>query len=547
MAATSSLRNGNEVRSFIRSNARKTNNVLTSLQECRLEDNLEVLESKIQKLSAGSKLWEHLRGLRAVLDSLLSNVFHGDGSVTVNSFMDFDEAFQLYLAYCTDGSKYMNDGDHKKRFKELLLHPNFGLCVYVATFFNEKQFVVLRPDGFDLEDFFSILLEKDPVLLGNRVELNKDNVKKLYGTLDSEWDKRVVRVILGATRTRSQLDEIGIDSDLILSDKEAVFKYIQEQEKIEEESERIVCEEINKKIVSKEKILDEKIKLCAGKANMWGKEQLEEGEQEIAELRSTIKCLGKLRNESSQRKARMLKWCKSNLIRNRRLKLRKIGSGRKHGMDAVDEKFLTDCIMSKSTAHGRRHDSVMYLNHRVKKKDFLNIVNISRANRGLSTIKSATTAWNRSRPKNMRSLQAKNHIGLGLFCCKKPPKAEDHDNLLVHFCRAHKKNIIRALSGQNSTCKNVLYRSFDDKAYLCPGTSTGMTSSRSQKVFQPDDAELARKLTKYDFPLCMVNCTPGTFLFMNKNVAVVDGEESIQTSDQQTVVITKPKYFVSRG
>lgn len=71
-----------------------------------------------------------------------------------------------------------------------------------------------------------------------------------------------------------------------------------------------------------------------------------------------------------------------------------------------------------------------------------------------------------------------------------------------------------------------------------------MASSRSQRVFQPDDAELARKLPKYDFPLCMVNCTPVTFLFMNTNVAVVYGEESIQTSDQQTVVITKPKYFV---
>ena len=109
--------------------------------------------------------------------------------------------------------------------------------------------------------------------------------------------------------------------------------------------------------------------------------------------------------------------------------------------------------MSKSTAHGRRHDSVMYLNHHVKKKNFLNIVNVSRANRGLPTIKSATTAWNRSRPKNMRSLQAKNHIGLGLFCCKKPPKAEDQDNLLVHFCRVQKKNIIRALSAKIDTCK----------------------------------------------------------------------------------------------
>ena len=43
----------------------------------------------------------------------------------------------------------------------------------------------------------------------------------------------------------------------------------------------------------------------------------------------------------------------------------------------------------------------------------------------------------------------------------------------------------------------------------------------------------------------MVNCTPGTFLFMNKEMQVVDNEECIKTSDQQTVVVTKPKYFVA--
>ena len=42
----------------------------------------------------------------------------------------------------------------------------------------------------------------------------------------------------------------------------------------------------------------------------------------------------------------------------------------------------------------------------------------------------------------------------------------------------------------------------------------------------------------------MVNCTPGTFLFMNKEMELIDNEESIKTCNQQTVVVTKPKYFV---
>ncbi len=242
----------------------------------------------------------------------------------------------------------------------------------------------------------------------------------------------------------------------------------------------------------------------------------------------------------------MLNRCKKNIITARRLKLRKLGSGRKTSMDEIDEQFLVESITEKATAHGRRHDSVMYLNHRVKKNDFLRIVNFSRKRRSLPLIKSETTAYNRSRSKSKRSLQAKRHCGLGLFCCKKPPKTEDNTGILTHFCRAHKKNIIRSLSdtehfpNQNYT----LYRSFDDKAYLCPGTSTGMTGARAQNVYQPEDPILSKKLPKYDFPESMVNCTPGTFLYMNKETQLVDNEESIKTCDQQTVVITKPKYFV---
>jgi hypothetical protein len=66
-------------------------------------------------------------------------------------------------------------------------------------------------------------------------------------------------------------------------------------------------------------------------------------------------------------------------------------------MDEIDEQFLVQSITEKATAHGKRHDSVMYLNHRVKKKYFLRIVNFSRKGRDLPPIKSATTAYNRSR------------------------------------------------------------------------------------------------------------------------------------------------------
>ena len=101
-------------------------------------------------------------------------------------------------------------------------------------------------------------------------------------------------------------------------------------------------------------------------------------------------------------------------------------------MDEEDKEFVAKCIENKATAHGRCHDSVMYMHHRVKKSDFLKLVNYNHVSRGLPTLKSATTVYNCSKPKNERSLQAKKHLGLGLFCAKKPPKAENNDNELTH-------------------------------------------------------------------------------------------------------------------
>ena len=133
---------------------------------------------------------------------------------------------------------------------------------------------------------------------------------------------------------------------------------------------------------------------------------------------------------------------KRKLVILRRLGLRKASTGRPLALDDVDENFILQCIENKSTAHGRRNDSVMYVGRCVKKHDFLKIANLSRLSPGLKPIKSVTTVCNRARPKNKRSIQAKRHLGLGLFCCKKPPKLKDIGNLLTHHQRAFKRNIL---------------------------------------------------------------------------------------------------------
>lgn len=83
---------------------------------------------------------------------------------------------------------------------------------------------------------------------------------------------------------------------------------------------------------------------------------------------------------------------------------------------------------------------------------------------------------------------------------KKYPKAEDSNNLLTHFCVVHIKNIIKKLCENGNKSAKVLFRSFDDKTYLYPNTSTGMQSALNQRIFQPADELNARKFLKYKFP-----------------------------------------------
>ena len=85
--------------------------------------------------------------------------------------------------------------------------------------------------------------------------------------------------------------------------------------------------------------------------------------------------------------------------------------------------------------------------------------------------------------------------------------------------------------------------SIDDKAYLCPATSTGMRGAKNQKIFQTCDEIKARKLPKYDFPVSMVNVTPATHRFMTKQLRNVDGKIETEIMDDACYVFARPKFF----
>ena len=143
MAARTEHSSTNRVRSLIRSHSNQNEFVLTSLQSCKLNENLSVIQSKIERTSFGSSFAEHLQGLRAILDCLLAKIHDVDGSIRVASYIYFEEAFSLFKGYSSlqHGGVNIKTRDRRKRFKELLLHPELGLCVHVVSFRNNQWII----------------------------------------------------------------------------------------------------------------------------------------------------------------------------------------------------------------------------------------------------------------------------------------------------------------------------------------------------------------------------------------------------------------------
>lgn len=240
-----------------------------------------------------------------------------------------------------------------------------------------------------------------------------------------------------------------------------------------------------------------------------------------------------------QRFNQAVKRTAKSLIDDNRIKKRKLGAGPKEKIDEEDEDFLLNCIESKATAHGRRHDSVLYLNHSVRKGDFKNIVNHFRISQGKQTIKSSTTVYNRGRPKNTRTLQAKKHKVKWLFSSKKTTKSEEKNRIHTKHQRAHVKRAVIHLCKEDQDL--ALIHSMDDKAYLKPEASDGLDKF---KVFQTTDSDKQRKLPKYDFAQAKLNITPSSHRFIMKDITYVDNNLEMVMTEDENICVFRPKFYI---
>ena len=82
----------------------------------------------------------------------------------------------------------------------------------------------------------------------------------------------------------------------------------------------------------------------------------------------------------------------------------------------------------------------------------------------------------------------------------------------------------------------------NDKAYLCPSTSTRMRGARNQKIFQPTDK--TRLIIMWLIIMWLIIITPETYIIMSKKLQKIDGEREIEITDDATYLFVRPKYFI---
>eukprot|EP00794_Sanderia_malayensis_P021291 gene21291-23363_t len=246
----------NALRSDIRNSSKLGKYSRVSLQRCSIEENENVLDKQIdaceraQPSEVNMVHLKNLKGLRAVLQMLTVNYNNNDHMVR-KSYLLFDDALELFLSFKDNATESsIKDKETRQKFRDVLCHEKYGLCVYVVL----QKYVVLRSDDINLEGFFDDLIDgmkSESQFVPLRQELTPDFAKKLLELTDTEWDRRLLRVVFGALKTKQELKELGISSRIAKYTKE-VRTTMQERIAIECEAIDIVKNSITSKIVRME-------------------------------------------------------------------------------------------------------------------------------------------------------------------------------------------------------------------------------------------------------------------------------------------------------
>ena len=417
-----------EKRSYLRKTSKVIENQLyRSLQICKVEHNLLRLQS-LRNESSSKSFCRRMDALICIFEMLLLPSNYETTDINTNDIelcsipfgiLDFKIVAEIYADIARIPLQCRVD-DVQTRLKDDLMHQIHGIRCIIYTNKNKKCYIILYSDHVSLTSIFKKLCEDEEFInvtaFKKQQQLDYDFTQSMLKTLDTEHDRRVVKALLATFLSREALASIGIKPETALKDLEALGLIQSEVNNALMAATDLIDLRLNEEIKSKQSELDSVQNKDYSQLSQMRRSDVEckvEMLQEIIKNKTNL-----LLHEdkyNSQRFNQAVGRLAKKLIRDNRVKLRRLGAGPKPLLDYNDEQFIANAIESKSSAHGRRHDSVLYLNHRVKSRDLLSIANYNLHKRGKRKIKSARTVWLRARPRKINTIEGRKHKGIDML------------------------------------------------------------------------------------------------------------------------------------
>ena len=113
------------------------------------------------------------------------------------------------------------------------------------------SYIVLKSDDVDIEEFLEsrISVIKNKERTATRLGINGNLIKAMFSSIDSEWDKNILRVVIASQRSRNELEQLDFNCHDIRMLTDQVVALIEEREQAKIAATEMTTLRIKKTIV----------------------------------------------------------------------------------------------------------------------------------------------------------------------------------------------------------------------------------------------------------------------------------------------------------
>ena len=217
-----------------------------------------------------------------------------------------------------------------------------------------------------------LILDQEAPSSSERVKLTADVLESVLASMDTEYDRNALKGILFTFLSRSEIYALGVKPDRALNFLSKTLQASEEVENAQVAAEDMILLRLierNGKIQEKINEIDRKLQKDGDLLSEKRRADTIQQKEALLERKEHTESV-KNQNTASAKKhfVQQRKRLASFLIEQNSVKNRKRSCGAPSLLDSDDEETIAKATEEKSTAHGQRHDMVLYTNSPCQKE-----------------------------------------------------------------------------------------------------------------------------------------------------------------------------------